>query len=146
MSFPPVNRFSIVKMSDWLKERISSDARVMPGRLPNVPNRVIGVTSLQGPGSDMETLFDTVPIRIDCRGAENNLKDAEAIAYDVDDVFLNAPDNFEMGEVGNSVWCNGIGRTGGAPALLSTLSDTESRFTFVCTYFVHVSTNVGQVN
>lgn len=146
MVYPPINRFSIVKMTDWLKVRISSGAKLVPGRIPDMPNRVAGVTSLQGPGLDMETLFDTVAFRVDSRGAENNIGDAEAIAYDIDDVILNADDNFYIGDVDNRVWCNGAGRTGSSPAQLSQLPDSQSRFVFVCTYYLHVSTNVGQVN
>lgn len=145
-SFPPINRFSIVKMAKWIENGISSGAHVVPGRLPRVPNRVVGVTSLQGPGLDFDTLFDAVGFRIDCRGAENNIEDAENIAYEIDNLILNAPDGFIIGTEENGVWCNEMGRRGSGPAQLGAVPDSESRFTFVCSYYAKVSTNVGQVN
>lgn len=145
-AFPPPSRFSIVKMAKWIEAGISSKALVVPGRMPEMPNRVVGVTSLQGPGMAFDTLFDTVSFRIDCRGAENNLEDAENIANEVDDLILNAPDGFYIGGEVTGVWCNNVGRTGGGPAMLRSLPDPRSRYEFVCTYFAQVSTNVGQVN
>lgn len=146
MAFNVPNRYSISKMTVWVRNAISSGAQVVPGRLPDMPNRVIGLIPIQGPGLVMESLFDVVAFQVQCRGAENNIEDAEAIALDLDNVILNAPDNFMIGSDLDGAWCNEIGRTGGAPSMQSPLPDSRSRFIFVCTYYAKVSTSVGQVN
>ena len=145
MSFPPVNRLTTAKLATWFREQVSSGASVVPGRVPSVPNRIVGIEMQAGPGIRFDSLFDVVGVRITCRGAENNQSDAEAIALDVDDVILNCEDNFEIGEVGDSVWVNGMGRTGGGPTQ-SSIPDSDSRWTYTCSYFISVSTNVGKVN
>lgn len=135
-------RFSTDKLVSWLREHTSKGARVVGGRMPDTPNRVIVVSLGGGPGLSYEGLFDTVSFQIACRGAENYLGDAEAIALDVDDVLLNVEDNFNFGVEGFEVFCNEIGRTGGAPSANS-IPDSESRWTFTCNYYAQVSTGIG---
>ena len=146
MAFDIPNRFSSRLFREWLKDRITSNAKVVPGRLPDMPNRVIGIIPVQGPGLVLEHTFDVVGMQIQCRGAENNIDDAEAIASEVDDVMIGSTPGFWFGDENQGAWCSGMGRTGGGPALLTPLPDPQSRFTFVCTYYAEVSTNIGQVN
>jgi hypothetical protein len=134
---------------EWLRPLVTSGARVFPGRIPNTPNRVIGIVKGTGAGSTMEGLYDVIGISITCRGGENNIDDAERIAGEVDDIFLgkhpNAKsENFLIGVGDESVFVNGIGRSGSGPTQLP-LPDQDSRYTFTCTYYAYVSTDVGQV-
>lgn len=143
-----MSRLTTTKLADWLRPLCTSGARVYPGRVPDMPNRVIGITKSGGSGLAMDGLFDTIGFVITCRGAENNLDDSERIAGEVDDILLGktstSVDNFLIGSGAESVYVNGIGRVGGEPTQL-TLPDSQSRWTFNCTYFAYVSTNVGQV-
>lgn len=111
-----------------------------------MPNRVVGIIPVQGPGLVLDDMFDVVAFQIQCRGAENNIDDAENIALEVDDVLIGTHPGFWFGDSERGAWCSGTGRTGGGPALLSPLPDQQSRFTFVSTYYAEVSTNIGQVN
>lgn len=145
MPFEEPNRFTQRLFRVWLQSRLTSGARVISGRLPDMPNRVVGIIPVQGPGLVMDGEFDVVAMQIQSRGAENNIDDAEAIAHEVDNVMIGTDPNFWIGNPSHGVWCNRLGRTGGGPALLSPLPDPQSRFTFVTTYYAEVSTNIGQV-
>lgn len=135
-----MNRITTDKLLEWLKPRLESGVRGYAGRIPDMPNRAFGVTIQPGPGLIMEGLFDVITFQVAARGAENNLDDAERIALEIDNVLINAPDNFEIGVTGDSVWCNGIGRTGSGPSQLPYV-DAESRYTFTCNYYASVSTS-----
>lgn len=144
-----MSQLTLTLLCDWIRPLITSGARVVPGRLPDMPNRVIGITKASGPGLEMEGMFDVIGIAISCRGGENNLNDAETIANEVDDIFLgkhpNAQsENFLIGNPSTGFQLNGIGRRGSGP-VTSNMPDTLSRWTFTCTYYAYVSTNVGQV-
>lgn len=142
-----MSRLTTTKLADWLRPIITSQAKVVPGRLPDMPNRVIGITKSSGPGLAMEGLFDVKGFMISCRGGENNLADAEDIAGEVDDILIGklvSTENFLIGIGADSVYVSQIGRTGGEPIQLS-IPDSQSRWTFTCSYFAYVSTNVGQV-
>lgn len=144
------NRITTTKIADWLRPQVTSGARVITGRLPDMPNRAIGIIMGSGPGLDMEGLFDIISFQITCRGGEQNLDDAEQIALEVDDILIGkgelfGSENFMVGiesEDDPGVYVSQIGRTGGSPSQL-TLPDSQSRFTYTCNYFAHVSTNVG---
>lgn len=150
------DRLTTKKLTDWLRPQITSGARVVAGRLPDTPNRVIGIVMGTGPGLDMEGLFDIVTFQVSCRGAEQNLDDAETMAMEVDDILIGrsvdplySSENFVIASESEDVMDLGVyvsqmGRTGGSPSQL-TLPDSQSRFTFTCSYFANVSTNIGQV-
>jgi hypothetical protein len=139
MVFPVRDRISTQKLVDWLKPQLSSGAKGFAGRVPDMPNRVWGLTLQAGPGLVMENTFEVISFQIVSRGGENNLADSEAIAFEIDDAILHCPDNFEIGSPGvDSVWCNEMGRSGGQPTQ-SPISDSESRWLFSCTYYAQVS-------
>lgn len=145
-----MSRLTTTMIANWLRPLITSEARVIPGRLPGMPNRVIGITKSPGPGLEMDGLFDVIGFVITCRGAENNLDDAENIAGEVDDILIGrhptiSTANFLIGSGANSVFVNGFGRTGGEPTQMS-MPDTEARWSFTCNYYGYVSTNVGPVH
>lgn len=144
-----MSRLTTRKLAIWLKPLTTSGATVVPGRLPDMPNRVIGITKGSSPGLAMEGLFDVIGFTISCRGGENNLDDAEDIAGEIDDIIIGkhpsiTVENFMIGEGADSVFVNGMGRVGGEPMQLS-IPDSASRWTFTCSYYAYVSTNVGQV-
>lgn len=144
-----MSRLTTTMLADWLKPLVTSGARVFPGRIPDTPNRVIAVVKGSGAGLEMDDLFDVMGISITARGGENNIDDAERIIGEVDDIFLGkhpsiSTQNFLIGVGDASVFVNGIGRTGAGPTQLP-LPDSQSRYTFTCTYYAYVSTDVGQV-
>lgn len=149
-SFHVEDRLTNKMLREWLTPKLQSGAKVIGGRFPDMPNRIVSVQLQSGPGLDLDGIFDTQLFQISCRGAENNLDDAEAIALDVDNVIIGRTQhpvvNFEMhdGEA-SSVYVSGMGRTGGPPQQLPIL-DADSRYIFTCTYFISASTSVGQVN
>jgi hypothetical protein len=137
------------KFSDWIRPLITSGTKVVSGRLPDVPNRVIAITKGSGPGLTFDGQFDIKGFVVQCRGGEQNLADAESIADEVDDIFLGkhptAPcENFLIGSGAESVYVSRISRTGSGPTQLA-IPDSQSRWIFSCSYLVEVSTNVGQV-
>lgn len=136
------NRLTTAHLIDWLKPQITTGADVIPARIPSGPNRIISVFMVDGSGSQFEGTFDVVGIQITCRGAEHNLSDTEKIANQVDDVFINAAENFQLGPDGNSVWVNEIGRVGSPPVAAPIPSD-QSRWTATCTYYIKCSNNLG---
>jgi hypothetical protein len=148
MTWPPVDgdTFTIKLLREWLAPKIQSGAKIVSGRLPATPNRIVGLVPTVGPGLVMDGLFDVVSFQVSSRGGENNFDDAQAIALEIDHIFIGresevSVENFWM----ENVYVNGIGRTGSSP-VTTALPDAESRWTFTCTYYAFVSTNVGQVN
>lgn len=135
------------KLANHLKLHVTSQARIIPGRLPDLPNRIISVTLTSGAGFSMDGLFDAVGFTVTCRGAENNFTDAEMIAKEVDDIltgkFLDAKSiSFFMDD---DVYVDVIGRTGGGPVQFP-MADNQSRFIFTCNYYAQVATDIGQVS
>lgn len=134
------------KLADYLKLHVTSNARIYAGRIPDTPNRIIAVTFVSGAGFSMDGLFDAVGFQITARGAENNYPDAEAIAFEVDDILMGKfPDvksiSFWMGDV----YVDQLARTGGGPIQLP-YADAVSRFTFTCNYYAQVATSIGAPN
>jgi hypothetical protein len=134
-------------LADYLKKHVTSQARVIPGRVPDMPNRIIAVTLGSGGGFAMDGLFDAVGFTITCRGGENNFPDAEAIAQEVDDIITGKyPDAKSMSFfLSDDVYVDVMGRTGGGPVQLPT-ADDSSRFILTCNYYAQVATGIGQVS
>ena len=144
-----MSQLTTTKLANWLKPLITSGASVATGRVPDMPNRIVGVMKGSAPGLAMDGLIDVVGFIIVCRGGENNLSDAETIADEIDNIFLGKhstakSENFLIGSGADSVYVNGIGRVGGGPIQLS-MPDPQSRWSLTCSYFASVSTDVGQV-
>lgn len=131
---------------DHLKLHVTRQARVIPGRLPELPNRVISVVLTSGAGFQMDGLFDAVGFSVTCRGGENNFADAEAIANEVDDVLTGKAANVKsMSFFLGNVYVDVMGRTGSGPTQLA-IPDIQSRFMFTCNYYAQVATDIGQVS
>jgi len=134
------------KLSTYLKEHVTTQARIIPGRLPDMPNRIISVTLTSGAGFSMDGLFDAVGFTVTCRGGENNFTDAEMIAKEVDDILTGKfVDAKSMSFFMDDVYVDVIGRTGGGPVQFP-MSDDQSRFIFTCNYYAQVATDIGQVS
>lgn len=134
------------KLATYLKEHVTSNARIFPGRIPDMPNRIIAVTLVSGAGFSMDGLFDAVGFQVTCRGAENNYPDAEAIAQEVDDILMGKhPDVKSVSFLMDDVYVDQIGRTGGGPIQLP-YADDQSRFTLTCNYYAQVATGIGVPN
>ena len=141
MAFTLVNRLTSTMLADWLRPQVTSGALVLAARMPEVPNRIIAVSIIGGAGLAMEGVFDIVTFHVACRGAENNLPDAEAIGFEVDGLFLKSAPNFTIGSSGNDVFVNDLGRVGAGPTALS-VDDNLSRWISTCNYYLSVSTNL----
>jgi hypothetical protein len=126
------------KLGLWIKNGITSSALVLPGRVPAMPNRIIGIVPGNGPGETIEGLFDIMVFNVSCRGGENNFADAEAIAFEVDRLFVNADVNFMI----DDVYVLGAGRVGGRPQALP-LPDDQTRWTFTCSYYLEVQSGLS---
>jgi hypothetical protein len=134
------------KFAAYLRQHVTSQARVIPGRLPDMPNRVISITFTAGGGFSMDGLFDAVGFSVTCRGGENNFPDAEMIAFEVDDILTGRyQDAKSMSFWIDDVYVDVIGRTGSGPTQLP-MADDQSRFLFTCNYYAQVATNIGQVS
>lgn len=133
-------------LGDYLKLHATRQARVIPGRLPELPNRVISVVLTSGAGLTMDGLFDAIGFTITCRGGENNYSDAEALANEVDDILTGkAPNVKSMSFTLGNVYVDVMGRTGSGPVQLP-LPDIQSRYMFTCNYYAQVATDIGQVS
>jgi hypothetical protein len=130
-------RFTAPKLARWLEERIESGASIYYDRTPDTGRCIRIIPGGSAGGLQMDGLFDAPTFQIQCRGGENNYEDAEAIAYEIDNVFLNSSNNIMVGDCYVQV----IDRIGGAPQNLQ-IRDPESRFVFTCTYYAIASTGV----
>jgi hypothetical protein len=140
-----MSQLTTTMLADYLRPLITSGPKVVAGRLPDMPNRCVAITKGGGPGLTLDGLFDVIVFIIQCRGGENNLPDAETISDEIDDIFLGnhsiaRSENFLIGDL----WISQMSRVGGGPTQL-VLPDSQSRWTFSCSYLVNVSTNVGTV-
>lgn len=136
MTFPATDRLTTQVLIDWFKPQLKSEARLFAGREPDM-GRVITISMGQGFGPTMDGILDTPGFQVRCRGAENNLADAENIAMEIDSVIMRAPTSFFIGDV----YVDYLGRSGGAPQQLA-MNDSLSRFTFTCSYFASVDLNL----
>lgn len=144
-----MSRLTTTMLADYLRPLITGGPKVVAGRLPDMPNRCVGITKGSGPGLTMDGLFDVMGFIIQCRGGENNIVDAETISNEIDDIFLGnhvsaRSENFLIGSGEDSVWISQMTRVGNGPSQL-TLPDSQSRWVFSCNYLVNVSTDVGTV-
>lgn len=140
-----MGQLTSTKLANYLRPLITSGARVFPGKIPDMPNRAIGITMSQGVGLSFDGLFDAASFMITCRGGENNLPDAEEIANDVDNIFLGLhPDSKCISFLMDDIYIDVMGRTGSGPTQLN-MSDQLSRWTFTCNYYAQLATNIGQV-
>lgn len=141
------------RIADWLKPQLSSGIQVVSGRLPEVPNRVVGIQMVPSPGLEMDGLFDAINFQATSRGGENNLDDAESIALQVDNIMTGRGSNgplstenllIKKNVADTGIYVSQMGRLAGRPTQLD-IPDPVSRFTFTCVYFMQVATDIGMV-
>jgi hypothetical protein len=131
-------RFSSTFLKKWLEKYVTSGAKVYIDQMPDT-GRVIFITMQPGPGLELEGLLDNPAFNIQCRGAERDYEDAEAIALEVDSIILEYGHlGFEMSDVVVQM----MDRTGGAPQQIN-IADRASRFAFSCNYYAKAFSNIG---
>lgn len=129
--------FTSRHLVDWLTQNTTSGAKVYNDTIPPT-GRVIYVRLGAGSGYDLEGVQDTLSFTVECRGADRNFDDAEAVAWDVDRAILTlgAPYEFPDG-----TYMYFIGRSGGPPSQVP-VADLAGRFVFTCNYYVTVATDL----
>lgn len=139
MSFTSPN-FTTALLRQWLQQYNTTGALIHVDKMP-VTGRAILLTRQPGAGLEMEGLVDNPSFTVSVRGGENNFADAERIALQMDRIILEKSDvGFEFG----GVYFYLIDRTGGAPQQVNII-DRNNRFSFSCTYYAKISTNIGEV-
>ncbi len=126
---------------NWVKTLVTTQAIVVPGRIPDIPKRFIGVAMVPGSGLVLEDTFDVVAFQLTCRGGERNLADTENIADQIDRAILRHGSGFHLGTGSDRVWVEGLGRAGAGPSA-APLRDSESRWITTTTYWMSVSTDI----
>lgn len=126
---------------DWLKPLVTTGAIVVPGRIPDIPKRFIGVYLVPGTGLAVDGVFDVVGFQLSCRGGERNLADCEHIANQIDKAIISHGSGFQLGSGSNSVHVEGLGRAGSAP-VAGVIPDSDDRWTATATYWLSVSTDI----
>lgn len=89
-----------------------------------------------GPGLDTEHLFDGTFVHVRVIGTQNDYGYAEALAADVDAIFLALDRNGQIGTTGALF----VTRTGGPPSLAE--KDTADRYHFICDYVAEVQSGL----
>ncbi|MGW1676032.1 phage tail terminator protein [Saccharopolyspora sp. NPDC002376] len=119
----------------WL-QALGVEVPLFPGtqRIPEMPDRIAVVTPLPGMGLSLEGIADTPGFQLRCRGAQMSADDCEAIAYDADQRIRGADFPVTLG----AVQLTAVARSGGRPALLSSVPDSANRTEMVCTYLTTI--------
>lgn len=118
-------------VADWLKDRgvdapFHTDGTIPPG----IPGRLVVVTKLGGPGESGERTRDTLSFQVRTRGNQNDPVSAEALAGQVDDVFMAAVPPVSI----DGTRVISIQRQGGPPGFM--LRDDARRGNFACSYLL----------
>lgn len=126
---------------DWLKPLVTTGALVVPGRIPDMAKRFIGVYLVPGAGLVLEDTFDVVGFQLSCRGGERNLADTEYIANQIDKAILRQGSGFHLGAGDQQLYVEGLGRAGSAPTA-GAIPDSNSRWITTATYWMSISTDI----
>jgi hypothetical protein len=132
-------RFKVQHLIDWLAPQLYSDAVLVPGRLPTMPHRAVGLILQPGRGFDQDNNIDQPAILFQSRGGIDNFSDAEDIAYEIDSIFMTVPSEFDIAD---NIYVESIQRQGGAPSAMP-LTDAQNRWVFNCAYIVRTFTNLS---
>lgn len=101
-------------LAAWLQSHGITDHISTDGHIPTQPDRLIVLTLAGGPGEKRERSFDVRSVQVLTRGRQRSPADAEALAAQVDDVFMGAT----RATIGGT-YVAGIQRSGGPPAFVS---------------------------
>jgi len=112
-------------------------APLKPGPfVPDMPDRLVVVTSTPGPGYVLEAAADAQAFQARVRGSQGSYDDAEALALALDGLILNAPFPVITGGC-TLIWCR---RLGSQPSPLAPGPDPGDRTEFTCQYVLTAST------
>lgn len=136
----PLPTASLIK---WLTTDLGWDATqetgapIVPGPyiLP-MPDRLVTVTATPGPGYTLEAAADAQAFQARVRGPQNDQAAAEALAFTLDALILNA--SFPAIVDGRVIiHCH---RLGGTPSPLAATPDSGERSEYVTSYVLIAST------
>lgn len=96
------------------------------------PQAMVFLTVGNGAGLTVETLYDRVFITARVIGVQNNFDYAETLAFDIDNLLLDAVNGVRIGGARTLY----VTRTGGAPQLVN--FDAADRYHFQATYLTEV--------
>lgn len=113
-------------------------APLFPGPfVPEMPDRLVVVTSTPGPGYVLEAAADAQAFQARVRGPQNDYDAAEALAFALDDLILNA--SFPAIVAGRTlIHCH---RLGSQPTPLAVGPDSGDCTNFTCQYVLTASTS-----
>ena len=117
----------------WLQGQGVTDAFSTDGHIPPQPDRLVILTMSGGPGEKRERTFDVRSVQVLTRGKQRDPADAEALAAQVDDIFMAA----HRPTIGGS-YVSTITRAGGLPSFTGR-EPNSGRVTFACTYLLEVA-------
>lgn len=120
-------------VADWLKSKGVNESFSTDGKIPTQPDRLIIVTITGGAGTLRERTFDQAFVQVRVRGRQRDNRDAEALAGQVDDVFMAAVPPVVLD--GRRVVS--IDYVGGPPGFLQ--RDNAERAHFACSYVLQVA-------
>ena len=117
----------------WLVANGITDKIDADGHIPTQPDRLVVLTMNGGPGEKRERTFDVLAVQVLCRGKQRDPADAEALARQVDDVFMGAT----RATIG-STYVASITRAGGPPAFTAR-EPNSGRVSFSCSYLLEAA-------
>ncbi len=125
-------RLSLTVFGQWCKEQIGNQFRVAWARQPDEPDRVATILRV-GAGRDRhDYAFEEVPFRIQCRGAEEKLADAEFIAYTMDDLVFGIKNTMIGPVYVTDAWA--VNKPKQVP-----ITDKQARYQFTADYLLLAS-------
>lgn len=125
-------RLSLSLFGGWCKQQIGSSFMVAWARQPDMPDRVATILRV-GAGRDRhDYTFEEVPFRIQCRGKEENLADAELISYTMDDLIFGIKNTMVGPVYVTDAWA--VNKPKQVP-----MTDKQSRYQFTADYLLLAS-------
>lgn len=114
----------------WLQGHGITDAISTDGDIPTQPDRLIVLSLTGGPGEARERTFDQRTVQVLTRGKQRSPADAEALAAQVDDIFMGAT----RATIGTT-YVSTIQRAGGPPTFVAR-EPNSGRVTISCNYLL----------
>lgn len=112
---------------------------VFPGPyVADMPDRIVTVTEVPGPGLKHEGALDDKAYQLRSRGMAGSFEDAQELANFIDQKVLGNSGAAEIGERRIVT----VRRLGGAPTTVPGSPDTGRRWEFLATYMMTVNTDL----
>lgn len=125
-------RLTLSLFGNWCKQQTVGLFTIQWGRQQDMPDRVATILNVGGGRDRYDYTFEEVPFRVVSRGKEENLADAELIAYTMDDLIFNIK-NVMVGPVYvTDAWA--VNKPKQVP-----ITDRQSRYQFTADYILLAS-------